>query len=207
MMATDTTSEIRMAATSVIENSRNSRSTSPPMNRIDTNTTDSASVIATSVKPTSRTPRRAAWRGPSPRSRWREMFSSTTMASSTTRPAATISAISDRLLSEKPHRYMTAKVATRQTGIATLGMAAARALPRNSHTTRITSPTASPSVTWASRSVAWMPGERSSTTVRSTSAGISARRPGRAWLMAAMVSMMLAPGWRLMVSTTAGSWL
>ena len=204
MMATETTSEITVAATSVIENSRNSRSTSPPMKRIDTKTTLNATVIATKVNPTSRTPRRAALTGVSPRSRWREMFSSTTMASSTTRPAATISAISDRLFSEKPHAYITAKVAIRQTGMATLGIAAARALPRNSHTTRMTSPAASARVMWASRSVALMPGERSNATVRSTSAGISWRRPGSAWLMASMVSMMFEPGWRLMVSTTAG---
>ncbi|KAG1067661.1 hypothetical protein G6F40_017715 [Rhizopus arrhizus] len=99
---------------------------------------------------------------------------------------------------------MTAKVAIRQPGMATLGIAAARALPRNSHTTRMTSAVASASVTCASRSVALMPGERSSATVRSTAAGISARRPGRASLMALMVSMMFEPGWRLMVSTTAG---
>ncbi|MNL30122.1 hypothetical protein D3C87_1518390 [compost metagenome] len=177
------------------------------MNRMDTKTTLSATVIATSVKPTSRTPRSAALVGDRPRSMWREMFSSTTMASSTTSPAATISAISDRLFSENPQACMTAKVAIRHTGIATLGMAAARALPRNSQTTRMTSPVASPSVMWASRRVALMPGERSSATVRSTSAGISARRPGRASLMAPMVSMMFAPVWRLMVSTTAGFWL
>ncbi len=99
---------------------------------------------------------------------------------------------------------MTAKVAIRHTGMATLGMAAARALPRNTHTTRITSAVARASVMCASRSVALMPGERSSATVRSTSAGISARRPGKAWLIAAMVSMMFEPGWRLMVKTTAG---
>ena len=32
-----------------------------------------------------------------PSSRWRVMFSTTTMASSTTKPVATVSAISDRL--------------------------------------------------------------------------------------------------------------
>ncbi|MNO08816.1 hypothetical protein D3C81_2316680 [compost metagenome] len=59
------------------------------------------------------------------------MFSSTTMASSTTRPVARISAISDRLLSENPHRYMTAKVPTSDTGTARLGISEARRLPRN----------------------------------------------------------------------------
>ncbi len=58
-------------------------------------------LIATTVKPTSRAP----WMAVSmvlssgrPRaSRRRTMFSSTTMASSTTKPVATVSAISDRL--------------------------------------------------------------------------------------------------------------
>ena len=50
------------------------------------------------------------------------MFSSTTIASSTTSPVATISAISDRLLSEKPHRYITAKLPTSATGTAATGI-------------------------------------------------------------------------------------
>lgn len=71
--------------------------------------------------------------GDSPRSMWREMFSSTTMASSTTSPAATIRAISDRLFSENPYRYMIENVPIRETGIARLGMRADRALPRKKH--------------------------------------------------------------------------
>jgi hypothetical protein len=40
------------------------------------------------VKPTSREPRNAAWKGGTPFSTWRMMFSSITIASSTTRPTA-----------------------------------------------------------------------------------------------------------------------
>ena len=83
-------------------------------------------------------------------------------------------------------------------------MSAARALPRNSSTTSITSPAASSSVKRASRKVARMPGERSITSVRSASAGSSARRPGNCALIASMVAMMLAPGCRRIMSSTAG---
>ena len=106
----DTHSEIRIAATSVIENSRNSFSTMPPMKSSETKTATMARFIDSSVEPTSRAPMSAASSGGTPFSTCREMFSSTTMASSTTRPVATISAISDRLFSEKPHRYITAKL-------------------------------------------------------------------------------------------------
>ena len=56
----DTTSEMTMAAASVSENSRNSRSMIPPMNSTATNTTTSATFSANSVKLTSPAPRIAA---------------------------------------------------------------------------------------------------------------------------------------------------
>ena len=59
--------------------------------------------------------------GGMPSSMWRDIFSSTTIASSTTKPVAIVSAISDRLLSYKPHRYMTPNVPISDTGTATLG--------------------------------------------------------------------------------------
>ena len=62
------------------------------------NTAISDSVIDTTVKPTSRAPCSAACRRGMPSSMWRETFSSTMMASSTTKPAAMVMAISDRLL-------------------------------------------------------------------------------------------------------------
>ena len=100
----------------------------PPMNRIETNTATSDRFIDSRVKPTSLAPASAAASGVMPSSTWREMFSSTTMASSTTRPVATISAISDRLFSEKPQRYITAKLPTSATGTAATGIIAARQL-------------------------------------------------------------------------------
>ena len=55
-------------------------------------------LIESTVKPISRAPlQRGLAAAACPFSRWRVMFSSTTMASSTTKPVAMVSAISDRL--------------------------------------------------------------------------------------------------------------
>jgi hypothetical protein len=67
------------------------------MNRIGMNTATSEVLIDRTVKPISRAPRSAAAIGDNPSSRYRVMFSSTTMASSTTKPTAIVSAIRDRL--------------------------------------------------------------------------------------------------------------
>ncbi len=61
------------------------------------NTATSESVIERIVKPISREPSSAASNGVSPISMWRTMFSSMTMASSTTKPTDSVSAISERL--------------------------------------------------------------------------------------------------------------
>ena len=53
------------------------------------------------------------------------------IASSTTMPMASVSASSVRLLMEKPRKYMTAKVATMDVGIASPGMIVARRFRRN----------------------------------------------------------------------------
>ena len=62
------------------------------------NTAISDRLIDSTVKPTSFAPSSAASRGGTPASMWRDVFSRTTMASSTTKPVAMVSAISDRLL-------------------------------------------------------------------------------------------------------------
>ncbi len=167
-------------------------------------TATSERFIDSSVEPTSLAPAIAASNGVFPRSMWREMFSRTTMASSTTRPVATISAITDRLFSEKPHRYITAKLPTSATGTAATGIIAARKLARNSSTTRITSATAMNSERSASCSVARMLGDRSLAMLRATPAGRKARSVSIWAWMASTVSMMLASGWRLTTSSTAG---
>ena len=78
-------------------NSWRSRPTTPPMNNTGMNTAARDRVMDTMVKPISREPSRAASMRPIPCSMWRTMFSSTTIASSTTKPTARVRAMSERL--------------------------------------------------------------------------------------------------------------
>ena len=118
-------------------------------------------LIETTVKPTSRAPLRAASSRGTPASTWREMFSSTTTASSTTKPVAMVSAMRERLSRLKPARYMTPKVPMSDTGTATSGTMAARALRRNMKTESTTSATEITSARSTSRSDARIVGVRS----------------------------------------------
>jgi hypothetical protein len=128
VVVSEMTSEISTAADSVTANSRNSRPICPPMKSSGMNTATSDRLMDSTVKPTSRAPSSAALKRSMPASMWRLVFSSTTMASSTTKPVATVSAIRLRLLSEKPSRYITPKVPSSDTTVATAGMMVARAL-------------------------------------------------------------------------------
>ena len=74
----------------VTANSRNTRPTTPLMNSTGMNTATSDRVIDMMVKPISREPRKAASITRSPLSTWRTMFSSMTMASSTTNPTDSV---------------------------------------------------------------------------------------------------------------------
>ena len=67
------------------------------MKRTGRKTAASESVMETMVKEISFDPSRAASSGFFPCSRWRTMFSSITIASSTTKPTDRVSAISERL--------------------------------------------------------------------------------------------------------------
>ena len=93
----ETTPELKMAEMITTANSRNSRPTMPPMNSTGMNTAASDSVMETMVKPISAEPSKAAVCGSLPISWWRTIFSSMTMASSTTKPTARVRAMSERL--------------------------------------------------------------------------------------------------------------
>ena len=71
------------------------------------------------------------------------MFSSITMASSTTRPMASTSASSVNVLIEKPANCISANEPIRLTGMVTMGMMDARTVRRNTKMTSATSATAS----------------------------------------------------------------
>jgi len=61
------------------------------------NTAMSDTVMDTTVKPISLAPLSVAANGEAPSSTWRTMFSITTMASSTTKPTAMVSPMSEML--------------------------------------------------------------------------------------------------------------
>ena len=74
------------------------------------------------------------------------MFSSMTMASSTTKPTDSVSASSVMLLMEKPNAYIAAQVPISETGTASAGMIVAETERRNRKITRTTSAIAIASV-------------------------------------------------------------
>ncbi len=141
------------------------------MNSSGISTAISDSVSEINVKPICLAPLSAACIGFSPASRWRAMFSSITIASSTTKPVAMVSAIRVRLLSENPARYMTPKVPTSDSGTAIDGMIVAAMLRRNTKVTITTSEIAMTSSFCTPLIEARIDSVRSDSTVTSTSCG------------------------------------
>ena len=133
------------------------------------------------------------------------MFSITTIASSMTNPVEIVSAMSDRLSSEYPSRYIAAKVPTSETGTAMPGMIVARQSRRKTKTTTMTSRIEMSSVRSTSWSDARMVVVWSRTSVTWWLAGIAARIAGRAALMRSTVSMMFEPGCLKTITMTDGS--
>ncbi len=157
----ETTPEKRMATMITTANSRNSRPTMPPMKSTGMNTAARETVMERMVKPISSDPSKAARRGGLPISWWRTMFSSMTMASSTTKPTASVRAMSERLSRLKPPAYMTAKVETTDMGRARLGMTVAGRLRRNRKMTSTTRNTVRIRVNFTSATDSRMDSERS----------------------------------------------
>ena len=125
------------------------------------------------------------------------MFSMTTIASSTTNPVAMVSAISERLSSVYPIKYIAPKVAMMDTGTDMLGMNVDQPLRRKMNTTRITSPMEMIMLRWAS----WMESRvvmvRSLAILKRTVGGSWASNCGIKALIRATVSTTFAFGWRL----------
>ena len=94
------------------------------------NTAASDVVIVRIVKAISFDPRSAASNGRSPRSRCRTMFSSITIASSTTKPIERMSAIIDRLSRLKCISCITVNVPSTENGSASAGIIVAERLWR-----------------------------------------------------------------------------
>ncbi len=161
-------------------------------------------LMERTVKPTSFAPIRAAFIRGTPSSTWRVMFSSTTIASSTTKPVATVSAISDRLSRLNLKKNIRARVPSSDTTTATAGIRVARPLCRNRSTTTTTSTTEISRVRSTSTREARMVMVRSSEMSRLTCGGSWARSSGIRALMRSTTAMMLAPGCRVICTITAG---
>src|SRR3954452_3725056 len=117
-----------------------------------------------------------------------------TIASSTTKPVAMVSAINVRLLILKPARYMTPNVPTSDNGTATLGINVAATLRRNKKITMTTSATASMSSNCTSLTEARIVVVRSVSRTASTEPGSEALSCGNNFLIRSTTSMTLAPG-------------
>jgi hypothetical protein len=132
------------------------------------------------------------------------MFSIITIASSTTKPVAIVSAINERLFRLYPSRYMSPNVPISEIGTATLAMTVARRLPRNAKITSTTRATASSSSFSTSATEARMPVVRSASTSTCTDAGNPACSCGNCCLIASTVAITFAPGCRCTLTMIAG---
>ena len=122
----------------------------PPMNISGMNTAESDRHIERTVNPTSSAPSSAAVIGDFPISMCRTMFSSITIASSTTNPTASVSAMSDRLSMLKFSTNITENVPMIASGNVRLGMSVATALRRKMKITATTSTSATSNDTFTS---------------------------------------------------------
>ena len=181
-----------MAAARVIANSRNSRPRKPPMKNSGMNTASRDRVIETMVKPISRAPSRVASRRGMPFSRCRAMFSMTTIASSTTKPIAMTSAISDRLFKVKPRTYMIANAPASDSGTARPAINVGASRRRNSSMVSTTRPRLISSEICTSMTEARIVGVRSRNGVSCASLGSQARSSGSSALTESTVAMTFA---------------
>ena len=133
------------------------------------------------------------------------MFSIMTMASSTTKPVAMVSAMSVRLFRLYPSRYMTPNVPTSDRGTATLGMIVADRVRTKRNMTMTTSAMVSISSNCTSCTEVRMVTVRSVRMATSTATGSDALSLGSSSLMLSTTLIMLAPGCRCTLTMTAGT--
>ena len=131
---------------SVKANSRNSEPVRPPRKPIGAYTAASVMVMEMTGPTISRAPCIAACTGGLPSSRCRWMFSTTTMASSTTSPIASTIASSVSRLMLNPITSIRLQTPTSDSGMVTTGMITERNDARNRKITTTTMMTASPRV-------------------------------------------------------------
>jgi len=129
------------------------------------------------------------------------MFSSTTTASSTTSPTASVSASSVMLLRLKPRKNISASVPMMDTGSDSAGIAVAAARCRKMKITITTSATVSISVRLTSCTASRIDSERSLSGAMRTEPGSCASSFGSAARMASTTATVLPSAWRNTAST------
>src|SRR6478672_2430854 len=122
------------------------------------------------------------------------MFSSMTIASSTTKPTERVNASSVILLMEKPKAYIAAHVPISDTGTASAGMRVAETLRRNRNITMMTRLTAIARVSCTSATEARTEIERSINTCMLIDGGTNARYCGIRLRMESTTATVLASG-------------
>ena len=130
-----TISEAITASAAVQPNCLKNLPAMPLMKAVGRNTAISVKVVAITASPISSAASIAACIGVLPMRRWRTMFSTSTMASSTRMPTTSDSASSVTTLIEKPSRYMPMKAGITDSGSATAETKVARQSRKNSQTT------------------------------------------------------------------------
>ena len=194
-----------MVNTSVTENSRNSRPASPPMNSSGMNAAISDMLIDTTVKPIWRALAIAAASGDSPLSMLRKVFSIMTIASSTTNPTETASAISERLSIEKPASHIAAQVPASDSGTVMPTARVGVRRRKNANTTSITTTTVAASVSCMSRMLARIISVRSVRIEILIPAGTQCFSSGNNAWMRSTVSTTLASACLVTLISTAGT--
>src|SRR5215831_2873687 len=122
------------------------------------------------------------------------MFSSMTMASSTTKPTDSVKASRVMLLIEKLNTYIAAQVPMMETGTASAGMIVADIERRNRKMTMMTRQIAMASVTCTSSTESRIEIERSLSTSMRIDGGTAARNCGRRERTASTTATVLASG-------------
>src|SRR5215813_9128700 len=203
----DTNREKSVADAITRPKSRKIAPMNPVMNAIGVYTTTSTRVIAIAAMPISERPLIAASFGSSPRWRWRAIFSSTTIESSTRMPTVRARPIRLMKLNVMPSSIMTPNVEIRLVGIASKTITVLRNVWRNTSSTRPVSNTASIRLFWTSLTLSLMYGAESHTSRTESPLGNLLCSSGSALVTALDTATVLALDVLEIISPIAGSLL
>ena len=139
-MVRETKAEINTAPATTIPNSRNNLPTKPSKKITGKKTTANVKEVEITAKKISLLPSKAAFRIGIPCSNFRNIFSVTTIPSSTTKPVANTIPKSVSTLMVNPKRYMIKNVAISEIGISIKGRMAINQFLKKKNITKTTNP-------------------------------------------------------------------